>query len=193
MSTAAVPTRRLLVREDAPMHVMGELAAELDWVLADYLEPGPGQPEEEIYDTGRPGTRAHFLADPVLGVRYLFLHGPAAGELADELSGRAVFMPVGEALDALASANDRDDPVGMVDGLYFVAASAAPDQDDRVVAALDRAAGHDDPQIRRAVIVASGYLPWPPMRALLERLQSDPDEAVRRDAGIMLEGKDLYE
>jgi HEAT repeat protein len=99
-------------------------------------------------------------------------------------------MPLDEALEALAGATDAP---GIVDGLYFVAASAPPDQDDRVVAALDRAAGHDDPQVRRAVIVASGYLPWPPMRALLERLQSDPDEAVRRDAGIMLEGKDLYE
>ena len=193
MSPAAVPTRRLLVRENAPPHVMGELAADLDWVLEEYIEPGPGRPEEEIYDTGRPGTHGRFLADPMLGVRYLFLQGPDAGELAEELSGRPVFMPVDEALGALASAGDRDDLPGIVDGLYFVAASAPPDQDDRVVAALDRAAVHLDPQVRRAAIVASGYLPWPAMRALLERLRSDADEAVRRDAAIMLEGKDLYE
>jgi hypothetical protein len=189
MSTSAAPTRRLLVRDEAPPHVMSALASDLGWLLDEYIEPGPGRPEEEIYDTGRPGTRGHFLADPVLGVRYLFLRGPDAGELAEELRGHEVFMPLDEALASLAGAGD---PAGIVDGLYFVAASAPPDEDDRVVAALDRAAAHDDARVRRAVIVASGYLPWPAVRTLLERLRSDPDEAVRRDAGTMLEGKDLY-
>jgi hypothetical protein len=188
--SADMPTRRLLVRDEAPPHVLSELAADDGWLLDGVVEPSPGVPGQEIYLTDRDGTMGYLMDDPVLGVRYLLLEGPDADALADELGGRPGFMPLDEALEALAGATDAP---GIVDGLYFVAASAPPDQDDRVVAALDRAAGHDDPQVRRAVIVASGYLPWPPMRALLERLQSDPDEAVRRDAGIMLEGKDLYE
>jgi hypothetical protein len=188
--SAAVPTRRLLVRDEAPAHVLSELAADEGWLFDGYVEPSPGVPRQEIYLTDRDGTMGYLMDDPVLGVRYLLLEGPDAGALADELGGRPGFMPLDEALDALAGAGDVP---GIVDGLYFVAAAAPPEPDDRVTAALDRAAGHDDPQVRRAVIVASGYLPWPAVRALLERLQSDPDEAVRRDAGIMLEGKDLYD
>jgi hypothetical protein len=63
-----------------------------------------------------------------------------------------------------------------------------------VIEVFEQASAQDDVTVRRAAVVASGYLPWEELRSLLERLaEGDPDEAVRRDTAVMLEGKDIDE
>ena len=59
---------------------------------------------------------------------------------------------------------------------------------------IERAAEDEDVQVRRAAIVATGYLEWPQARELLEGLAGhDSSERVSEDAKLMLEGLDRAE
>jgi hypothetical protein len=47
----------------------------------------------------------------------------------------------------------------------------------------------EDPGVRQAVVVATGYLPWPDLVELVRELaEQDPVDHVRHNAGILLEG-----
>jgi HEAT repeat protein len=93
---------------------------------------------------------------------------------------------VDEILEEAKRAKTRDDWIYVA---YELAAAAPGDYDPRVVQVLERALESESPDVRRAAIIAMGYLEWPQLRPLLERVrEKDPDPAVHNEARVMLEG-----
>ena len=104
---------------------------------------------------------------------------------------RGTWTGISKALAALRSATDRDDRLR---ALYAAALSATGEPDQSLVEAFQGVARRDeDPGLRQAVVVATGYLPWPELVDLVRELsRNDPVDHVRHNASVMLEGLSLY-
>ncbi len=85
-------------------------------------------------------------------------------------------------------ATTRDEQVRAI---YQVGISASQDYDSEFLELFKIGLSNPDAEVRKAGILAVGYVGWSEFREILQHLKTDdPDLRVRERASIMLEGYD---
>jgi hypothetical protein len=165
------------------------LAWDRDWNLA-----AMGNEEADVYvdvwstDDGK--NEIHYVEDRPIGLNYLTLRGENLEEVDEGIRGDFEILDFSEALQTLRGAVDRDSELR---AFYAVALNATEDQRELVLQQFRAAARHSDVGMRQAAVMATGYLPWPDLVALVETMRrDDPDPLVRQNAEILLEGIRRY-
>ncbi|MFJ8622356.1 HEAT repeat domain-containing protein [Kitasatospora sp. NPDC093550] len=176
---------RLVLKPEFSEHDFKLVVWDLFW---DVVDLGRKEDGAVVDSWLTPGGEAevHYVDDRNIGVRYVTIRGDGAADAEAELRPRCRVWALDEALAALHRAADRNDKLI---ALYATALTADDPEDRSVVEALADAARDDDPAVRQAVVLATGYLPWPGLVAVVEELsRTDPVEHVRHNARVLLEG-----
>ncbi|MEU9012272.1 HEAT repeat domain-containing protein [Streptomyces sp. NPDC048479] len=180
---------RIVLKPEVSLDDVGVVAYDQQWGITSVTRKNES-PRRQAWSTPSRNTSITFLEDPYLGLRYIVVKGPEFADVSRIIRSSLACWTIEEALTFLMESGDRDHKIH---GIYLVAASSPSVESGTVLEAL-RTVSHDaDPEVRRALLVAMGYLgQWPVVRSIAESLQNnDPDEGVRRDAGYLLEGLDL--
>ncbi|MFE2107271.1 hypothetical protein ACFXAF_15550 [Kitasatospora sp. NPDC059463] len=197
---------RLVLRPEFGEHDFKLVVWDLFWNLLDLGREEDGAVVDSwLTPDGR--AEVHYVDDRTTGLRYVTIRGEGAAETEAELRPRCRVWTLDEALTALRRSAGRGERPGVDDrpeaddrpgsddrndrlvALYAAALTAEGPEDRAVVEAFAAAARDDDPGIRQAVVVATGYLPWPGLVALVEELgRTDPVDHVRHNARVLLEG-----
>jgi hypothetical protein len=176
---------RFVLKPDYALSELRRVAWDLDWDIVDFRREEAGA-FVDIWTTYDKRTEVHYVDDQPIGMRYLTLRGEGSGETAEQIREKCDLWALSEARQALRVATDRNDKLV---ALYAAALTAPDAQDDSLVGDF-RAVIHDpDAGVRQAVLIATGYLPWPGLVELVAQLRdNDPVEQVRENAGILLDG-----
>jgi hypothetical protein len=175
--------RRVALRPEVSSDDVDRAAYALDWNLSGTHAATGGQPREDIYTAGDDGTRVHLLHDDGIGLRYLIVRGPSADDVAGSVADELATV---SAQDAAKTFKDASGAPDKITALYLLGIAS---DDGKAPEAASDAFDDDDPEVRRAAIVALGYVGGSEAEALVERVASgDPDEKVRHSASVMLEG-----
>ncbi|WP_433508943.1 hypothetical protein ACQP2T_33835 [Nonomuraea sp. CA-143628] len=127
-----------------------------------------------------------YIEDPLTGLNFITLRGDTAGEVSRDITSLCPTWTYAEALGALQGATARDDRLTTA---YAAALTAPPEQDPMLVEAFRAMAADPDQGIRQAVVVATGYCPWPALVEIVRRLRdTDPVEHVRENARLLWDG-----
>ncbi|MFG2905225.1 HEAT repeat domain-containing protein [Kitasatospora sp. NPDC048286] len=176
---------RLVLRPEFTEHDFKLVIWDLYWTLLDLGRKEDGAVIAS-WLTPDGSAEVHYVDDGNIGMRYATIRGDGTADAEAELRPRCRVWTLDEALTALRRASDRNDRLV---ALYAAALTAEGPEDPSVVEALADAARDDDPGVRQAVVLATGYLPWPGLVALVEQLsRTDPVDHVRHNAQVLLEG-----
>ncbi|MEU4195260.1 hypothetical protein AB0E69_25400 [Kribbella sp. NPDC026611] len=165
--------RRVVLRSGVSRDEIERAAAELDWV--------PRQNGElDTWSTSDLETSIRHVTTHPTGLPYLIVQGPDAVLIEYQALGLLGSWSLAEALTALAVAPPGPD---RRTALLRVALAAPRTPHPNVEGDFVLTAADADPATRRAVVDAVGYLRWPSLLALVERLRTtDPDPTVRAAA-----------
>ncbi|MFJ7946230.1 HEAT repeat domain-containing protein [Streptomyces sp. NPDC096354] len=132
----------------------------------------------------------HYVEDPLTGIPFVTFRGEGAGEAAQLVEAGCQLWDFREALDMINAAQSRDDRLTAI----YAAAFTAPERPvDSLVEVFRSLAADPDPGIRQSVVVATGYVPWPALVELVQRLaETDQVHHVRHNAQVLLEGLNLH-
>jgi hypothetical protein len=186
----AFKERLVLTQQSVTEDVLSDVAWDLDWTLEGAGRVGD-DPYVDVWRTDDGSVEIHYVEDGMVGLSYLTLYGDDVTAVSEQLRARCGLWTPDAALAALRSATDRSDRLRAL----YAAALAATGEPDRslVEAFLGVARRDEDPGLRQAVVVATGYLPWPELVDLVRELsQNDPVDHVRHNAAVMLEGLSLH-
>lgn len=185
---------RVLLENGVTVDEVYQFAYRRDYFVHQVGDRRKGQPAEDIWRTMDQRAWLHLVDDTHVHLRYLTIRG---GDVDAIAAAAAEEMRVVAPSTALAGLKDAGERIGaIVYAIYVVAVASsslpkAARQRSAVIAALNRSLKHEDADVRRAVIVGTGYLGWPELRSALERVErTDADEAVRKDAKLMLQSFD---
>lgn len=144
-------------------------------------------PTRFSWETVDGGTDIVYLEDPYIGVNYLVITGDSVVPVAEDVRSGLDCWTFEEASSHASGSADRD---AKIRGIYIGALSASRGERDRLVSTFQQLAGDPDPIIRHALLVGIGYVgPDARLRGIAEELRdNDPDDEVRRDAELLLEG-----
>ncbi|MBV9883213.1 MAG: HEAT repeat domain-containing protein [Sphingomonadaceae bacterium] len=174
--------RKVILDHEVLPEDFREGAARMGWELVKEHPAGRDSTYEQIYRAGREGTSTvHYIEDQFVKVRYVFIRGPEADELAEQVMD--IFDHAPDASLLAAAEKDREDLQTMVN--WMLSATVLGDQagHERLVALIEKRLAHEDPGVRRIALLAASWLEWPDFRATIERMaEADPDEDVRADA-----------
>ena len=93
----------------------------------------------------------------------------------------------------MARHDNADDRDATLKAVYATAYTAPPAPVDSAVQAFESLSRSSDTGLRQAVVVATGYLPWPPLVEIVRRLaKTDPVDHVRHNARVLLDGIDIH-
>ncbi|WP_328367603.1 HEAT repeat domain-containing protein [Streptomyces sp. NBC_00445] len=182
--------RLVLKQQPLDRTVLSQVSWDYDWDLEGAGRVGD-DPYVDIWRTEDQSVEIHYVEDGMVGLSYLTLYGDDVSAVREQIISQCALWSPAEALAAERAATDRDDRLRAI---YAAALSESGASDPELVEAFRRIARTDeDPGIRQAVVVATGYLPWPELIELLEELrENDPADHVRHNAGVMLEGLRLH-
>ncbi len=181
---------RVALQPGVEQDALDALAWDNDWIWQQEVERGDQNPYELIWTTEDEQTQIHYIDDFLLNVPYVLALGPAAEDIAAQVR-TALPTYRWDAVQTLFTAAQT--PAQQVQALHYAAIVAAPPDGAAVVALFDQAASSPVDEVREAVILAIGYLGWPDLLPILERVQqSDPLPRVRQSAARMLEGLRLH-
>ncbi|MGY0059855.1 HEAT repeat domain-containing protein [Streptomyces sp. LZ34] len=118
-------------------------------------------------------------------MRYVTVEGEGSEAVAEQVRENCDLWSWQEAQAALRAATGRSDTLVAL----YAAALTAPETQRRSLVEDFRAITRDpDPGLRQAVIIATGYLPWPGLVELVEELRdNDPERHVRENARLLLD------
>lgn len=179
------PKTRVVLRPEVTLDEVEEAALDLDWLLVRNWPASDKRPYEDIYLDRDEQTAIHYLDDHLVGLRYLVINGPDAGEVEREAREA---LPTYQPEHATAAWAAASTPEQKINAVNVLALATDPAERDGAVEALQSAAADLDREVRRAVILATTYVGWPELRALLSSMEHDADESVRQDARWALEG-----
>ncbi|MFT3765068.1 MAG: hypothetical protein QM820_06075 [Minicystis sp.] len=141
---------------------------------------------EQVYALGEGGeTKAYYVEDHFVRVRYVVTRGPEARAVADGV--RYAFAHA-DAERLLEAAEEDGDLQTMVDWLMSSTVLGDHAGHERLRALVERRLAHPSSAIRRAALISVSWLEWPDFQRTVERLaEEDPHEDVRRDASSLAE------
>lgn len=177
---------RVPLRESVNRATLEDAAWSNGWLLWNEIERSDSTPHEVVWVLKDQKTSIHFVEDFVIDVDYLVIKGPDADKVLKEAVSS---LDSYDKNDILELAKKAAKPEERIRAVYYAGAAGAGPFDRDLFGVIERAAEDEDAKVRRAAIVATGYLEWAQARKLLERLaRDDPDDRVREDAKLMLEG-----
>jgi HEAT repeat protein len=131
-------------------------------------------------------TEIRFIDDRPIALRYFTVQGDNRDLVVREIEDACQVWHFGDAVAAIGQASSRD---AKLIAIYAAALSATSDDRPAEVSLLQSLARDDDPALRQSVLLAAGYLGWPELIPLVEEIgQSDPEEFIRHNSAILLEG-----
>jgi hypothetical protein len=132
----------------------------------------------------------HYVEDPLTGTAFVTFRGEGSAAAAQMVRDDCDLWEYPEALEVLQQASGRDERLTAA----YAAALTAPTEQDEALVEEFRAFAHDsDPGIRQSVVVATAYLPYPALQELVTELsENDPEQHVRHNAQVLLEGLHLH-
>ncbi|NWF25889.1 HEAT repeat domain-containing protein [Streptomyces sp. PKU-EA00015] len=178
-------TERLVIKPSFTSDDVDFVSMQRGWVLQKSRIPEAGA-YVDVWVTLDRKTEIHQVDDQPIGTRYFTLRGSGAEEVAQEIHEDCELWSVQEALSGLHEADDRDEKLRCV----YAAALAADEADaERITGEFRNVTRDPDAGVRQAVIIATGYFPHPGLVDLVRELRdSDPEEHVRENAQILLDG-----
>lgn len=181
--------RLVLKQQPLTRTVLSDVVWEYDWDLEGAGRIGD-DPYVDYWQTADGSVEIHYVEDGMVGLSYVTLYGDDVSIARSQVESLCALWSPPEALAAERATTDRD----RLRAIYAAALSASAPPDRELIDAFKALARtDDDPGIRQAVVVATGYLPWPELVELVEELsRDDPTEHVRNNAAIMLEGIRLH-
>jgi hypothetical protein len=176
---------RFVLKQDYSVRTLKRLAWDLDWDVVDLRREEAGA-FVDIWITYDKRAEIHHVDDEPIGMRYLTVRGDGRDEVVRQIRENCDLWSHEEAREALRDATDRNQKLV---ALYAAALTAPAEQEDDFVDEVLVMARDEDPGVRQAVIIATGYLPWPGMVHIIEEvLINDPVEHIRQNAAILIEG-----
>ncbi|MGW7685112.1 HEAT repeat domain-containing protein [Kribbella sp. NPDC054772] len=178
--------RLVLKQQPVTRTVLSQVTWDHDWDLVDVGRIGD-DPYVDVWRTEDGAVEIHYVEDGLVGLSYVTLYGDDVATARGQIEAGCALWSPADALVAEQTAESRDDRLRAI---YAAALSAtgAP-QTELVEAFRALARTDDDAGIRQAIVVATGYLPWPELVDLVRELgRDDPTDHVRHNAAVLLEG-----
>jgi hypothetical protein len=161
-----------------------EVSLDLGWIPLGSRPASDTSPYERVWLDEVAEVYVHYVWDDLLALAFLLLQGRDVRTVEQEIQAALPIHTYDEVLAELRSASGRE---AVIDAIARLAA-LRPSEDAGVAELLRGMANDDDPEIRRAVVTAAGYLEWPALLALLTRLrEDDADQTVRDEAATVLD------
>jgi hypothetical protein len=176
-------TIRIIIKPGITEEDVAELAVSVGWIPLGSRPASPRNPYAFVWEDENHDVEIHYVYDNLLDMAYLYLQGRNTHEV--ELLARAglASWTYVELLDQLKTATRAED---VIDAICRIALSREAETHEAVNLLVSATSG--DAGIRRAVITAAGYLEWPPLIELAQRLRAcDPDVEVREEAALVLD------
>jgi hypothetical protein len=126
----------------------------------------------------------HWVYDDIIDLEYVAVDGPRVDELAARVTEELSTVDWHELLADVRGTNDWYE---LVPAIYRLAIAAPTEPHPEILKVLEDMACHPNPVIRQAVYVATVYINWPPLKALLEKaLAQEEDDDARALARSLL-------
>lgn len=155
------------------------------WFLSAKIDRDPDSniPFRLIWTTSDKGTTIHYIEDELVKFPYIVVKGKDVEKAVSKIRSRMEIYSHEELFKIFIAANSRSEKMKAVAHLGV----ASPQEFDPKFFELLQAAFSDpDPEVRRTAVWCIGYASWREFKETLEHLaNSDPDEAVREDAGYL--------
>ncbi|MFC7830901.1 hypothetical protein [Streptomyces sp. NPDC057375] len=135
-------------------------------------------------------TEIRYIEDRLTGIPFVTIRGEGHALAQQLLRESCELWEFQEALYVLGTTDDRD---AILTAVYATAYTAPCAPDDHLVQAFQSLSHSPDEALRQAIVVATGYLPWPPLVEIVRRIaETDPVDHVRHNARVLLEGLNLH-
>lgn len=161
-----------------------DLAHTQEWkLLKTYPGDSKSKPSDEVWVTKDNKNAIHFVDDPIVGMKYVWISGPELRKLMFHAYRRlAAYDPEDLIKDAYEEMSHNE----TVDTLFRIAV-AFPNYSPEALQVFSTYFNYPEPLIRKATIQAIGYRMWDESIELLNKFaESDPDQEVRSFAKEIL-------
>ena len=157
-----------------------------DWLWWDKTLANEDNPYEVVWITDDEKNTIHYIDDHLINLRYLVVQGEAVDEIAKQIHSSLATYTREEIRQTVEEATTRDQ---YIHAIYQVGIAAPQDYDPELFEWFKIGLSNPDAKVRKATILAIGYVGWLEFRAVLQELKTnDPDQSVRQRASILLEG-----
>jgi hypothetical protein len=158
------------------------------WFLSEKVNRDPDNriPFELIWITSDENTTIHYIEDELVKFSYIVIKGKDVEKVVSKIISQIDIYSPEELFKMLIDAKSRSEKMKAVAHLGV----ASPQEfDPKFFELLQAAFSDSDPEVRRTAVWCIGYASWREFKETLEHLaNSDPDEAVREDAGYLVGG-----
>jgi hypothetical protein len=180
--------RRIIPKSPEERPTIFEAAVQLEWTYLKKVSADPARmvPAEHAFRPVGTNVTVRYIDDFVTKLKYTLVEGEDPDEIEVVIEELAETIPVYTDDEILALYPNAKTPEERVQAVHRVGVAAPGRRDDRFFSVLSAAASAPEPAVRRAAIKAVPYAGWPERQDLLRNLVADPDEDVRRDAGLLL-------
>jgi len=128
----------------------------------------------------------HLIVDDMTDVNYVTVMGEEAEQVAEHVCAALPSFSIAEIVRLLEQATTRDEQIY---ALYRAGVTLPGQYDAMYMPLFEKTLANDDPDVRRATIIAMAALEWPELQPLMERIAvTDPEADVRADAQQWLDG-----
>jgi hypothetical protein len=153
------------------------------WSLHDCKPRISGQLYEKIWLTEDQKSSIHYVEDPLIGVKYIHIDTLTPAAVARIIE----FLPVVTSDETIAVLETSTDVPSYVSALYRLGVGAPSEFDPQTFGLIVDSLLHSDARVRRAAVLATGYVGWREFKEPLERLRTnEPDAEVRQLADRLL-------
>ena len=173
---AEAASERVLLDKSVARDDFQTMAYDAGWHLENIIRAAKDRPAEVIWLTNE-GDSVHFIYDDMLGMPYALSEGRGRRRLAEYIRSK---LPTISTEEVIREARKAKGPKARVNALHHVAAVAAGASFNKQLFDLIKNGFEDDePEVRRAAVLATGYAEWPRFQKLLEeRAAPRQDDAV---------------
>lgn len=176
--------KRIPIDESVTRDDVVRAAYSLNLDINNYIQATEERPMEIIYNVRGERTFLHYIDDLFLGYPYIAVSGENASELAEAVAEKVRIITAEDVHRAFATPPSDTDSMRRL--LAATALTAPEKADARYLEYLQTGFTHPSPEVRRAAVVAVGYIGWRELAEPLQNLaENDPDADVRRDARAM--------
>lgn len=185
--------QRVILDDSLTPKAFAKGAQEAGWQLIQEHPESKDNTLEHIYRAGKDGkSTVHYIEDQFVKVRYALARGPDAKTLAKAITD---LFPHGPDDRVLAAAeDDSQGPQYSVD--WLMSATVLGDQAGhaRLKKLIEKRLAHENAGVRRAALIAAGWLEWPDFRATVDRMaKEDKDPEAREIAAGLAKSYGLRE
>lgn len=179
-------TKRIALKENVTRDEFRIKAFDLAWSLWDIKDRTENAPYELGYVKDRGKTSMQYTEDFFIEIAYISTEGEKADLTIEEAKSSFDYYSWQEIINEYTISKDIERKIKLI----YLAGVTAPygEFDPEYKKFFDDCLKDKDHQIKKAVILAMGYMSWQEWKEVLNDLkQEDPDLEVRESAFLMLE------